>query len=740
MASVSKYCNTVSQTTGGKFRSFSNLNNIKNNTVDSHAVSSGLIEGKSESPNRPSTVTCTNFKFNLPVGAEPTKVTVVYRHRKDKGTDWTSSNKRIMNIPAPTVSLVGVSGFSGKGVAPTTTMTSQTKTFNVTGKLTRAQVNSTGFGAKVDYPTNSNAYNGYMRISYIYITVEYKLSSYSVSVKKVDGGYNGDPYTVQLSISNKNLTSYNPTLTLTTPLGFSFNSANGTGSITSVNSRTFTWNPQLKSSVGTSSINVVFDTNITFPSGSSSYTGTFTLSESLNGTNNSHTATITPKPSEVEEEEDPSDDPTISDKDVNPTLVNIVSATVGQEITNLEELFNASNNVVFMFPCGADNQPIEEPIDDIAEFYDETTDEWYPVTICNPNYEQAGKSKCFYDYVETSSLNYDKFRFLEVGKYILLVYRQVLDPDLSWAYPSFWYSDYEDSADLGKVFFEVKPEESSLTIPYFNLLEPTEEEKDRLGEGYTYIVQSFLKNTTGDVYNRDWYKNKRIGVFNNPITDNITVTETEDPETGEIIETITDSTDYTSLSLDEIFTYAEYWSGALSNVNVYENLECEFTYNPNYPLYILITGEYPGASSTYHFYMGTISYTEPCIIEKTQYKQHEENGTYPVPIENLLNGIAETSIGTLNTTSTIVFYDNPVEDTFGTDETHSIRGIEVTGNIEQSNELVLNASLVNPKGETGTRTTIINNENTTVDGDDSFSLGGIGDNWATTRRDSSRPA
>ena len=105
--SVSKFAGTVSQTTGGKYCSFSDLNNIRNSTSGSWAVSSVLIQGKSETPNRPSTISGTNFGFNLPQGAEPTKVIVTYRHQKVAGSDWTNKGKEIMNIPAPTISLLG---------------------------------------------------------------------------------------------------------------------------------------------------------------------------------------------------------------------------------------------------------------------------------------------------------------------------------------------------------------------------------------------------------------------------------------------------------------------------------------------------------------------------------------------------------------------------------------------------------------------------------------------------------
>ena len=238
MASLTKYAGTVSQVTGGKYASFSNLANLKNNVEGSWATTTN-IKGKSGSPNRPSTLSFTGFSFGLPTGAEVSKVTVTYRHRKTGSC----------TIGAPTITLLGVSGFSSKGVAPSkTTMTTSTKTFTGSA-LTRTVVNSSSFGVKVDYPTNSGTGEGTISVSYVRIVVEYKVPSYSLSLKKVSGGYNNEKYTLQASISNKNLTSYNPTLTLTAPTGFSFSSASGSGSYTKVNNRTITWNPKLTSKI-----------------------------------------------------------------------------------------------------------------------------------------------------------------------------------------------------------------------------------------------------------------------------------------------------------------------------------------------------------------------------------------------------------------------------------------------------------------------------------------------------------
>ena len=98
-----------------------------------------------------------------------------------------------------------------------------------TSKITRSMVNSSSFGVKLDYPANTNSSEGTVSISYVRVEVTYKVPSYSLTLKKVSGGYNEESYTVEASISNTNLTGYNPSCTLTAPTGFSFTNFDGTG-------------------------------------------------------------------------------------------------------------------------------------------------------------------------------------------------------------------------------------------------------------------------------------------------------------------------------------------------------------------------------------------------------------------------------------------------------------------------------------------------------------------------------
>ena len=678
MATLTKFPGTVSQTTGGNYRTFSDLNNIKVIGSGLYATSSANIKGKSSSPNRPSTISCTNFNFGLPTGAEVTKVTVHYNHRK---------NVSGLRVGSPTITLLGVSGKSVKGVAPTTSFKQSSHSF--TG-LTRTQVNSSSFGVKIDYPSNTSNTEGTLSIGYVRIIVEYKLPSYTVGVKRASGGYNGEEYAVECSISNKNFTSFNPTLTLSAPAGFSYKRAEGTGTATMVNNRTVTWNPNLTSKVGTSTIRLVFDVSVTYPSGTSSYSGSFSLVESLYGTTGNLTAVITDRPV-TEEETSPDAPPVITDNDTSPVPIKWEKVKVGENIT--VDLSIAGGTALFAFPVteegevlllGKDTPVFEDYYGRLvpATTYDSTSQEYQALHFNSSLTSEMG------------------FQSSEPGKFCIKIYEYVWDWNINW-------SGYKDATPLISYFFEAIPNEEDLTTPYFSILEPSEEELNRLGDGYTYIAQSDIKNTTTDTNIRDWYKNNRIGIFNNNI-ENVN--------------------DYSALTNNQIIENALYWSNETAGLNEYNSVECEFTYNDDYPLYIIITGDYPEATA-YDYDMGSIKYTEPCIIENTFYEGYETNGNYPIPINGLITDTDSSTI-TLspNENSTPVrLYDFPLDNDYGTNESLAIRGIEITATLESTDNLIVYAKIINPVGEIGQRSIVLNNNDT-----DTFTIGGLGDLWGFT--------
>jgi hypothetical protein len=555
--------------------------------------------------------------------------------------------------------------------------------------LTRTVVNSSSFGVKVNYPTNSGAGEGTISVAYVRITVEYKVPSYSLSIKRVSGGYNNERYTIQCAISNKNLTAYSPTLTLTAPTGFSFESASGSGSYTRVNARTITWNPKLSKSIGTASLDMEFSVNVTYPSGTDTYTGTFTLVESLYSGTKSLSATITDRPTESRET-DPDAPLIIDDEEAsiqNPKIQNVKVGEVFQLGINTSD-WSLEDHNTYGFSGFFDPQFEKYPDD--YEVHDFARDKLYWAYSETPDiWDYSVHERSFYpeDY-EEGFLNIN-FKANVAGDYVIIIWHNAVDAQPSNNVPIKW------------VKISVKPEESDLSTPFFTVLEPSEEEMNRLGSGYTYIAQSDIQHTTEDTYIRDWYKNNRIGVFNGPVTNSTTE--------------------------EDIFENTTYWSNATGGLNTYENCECEFTYDEQYPLYILLTGDYPEAE-TYGYDMGSIKYDTPCIIEKEVYDSREPTGNYPTPINALLSN-EEPSIITLapnESTKGTILYDLPLEDDFGTNEDYAIRGIQVRADIDSTDNLIIYAKIHSPSGEIGQRSIVLTGN------EEEIVIGDLGDLWGFT--------
>lgn len=784
MSVVTKFAGTITQTTGGVYRTFENLNNLKASGTGTYCESSGVLKGKSAILNtRPSILTLKNFGFSIPSGALIKSITVRYRHSKVAG-----GNGKVCNIPAPTITLLNVSGASAKGVAPTTSLTTHEKTFKISPTVSK--VNSSNFGVKFDYPKNANDYEGYMRLNFIQIRVEYVDAQYALGLIHTSGNYNKENVVMTCKIGDTGGTGHNPTVTITTPSGFNFQSSNGDGSLSQINATTFSWNPGISKSKHLCSIQLTFRPNITYPSGTTSYTGTFTASESYKSTVASKSVTVSDRPTSSSETVE--DDETVIDR------------------TTINKLRLAVDEVGTVLGLG--------DLSSITDF------SW--VAIFSPDLNW----KNLKGYDDTGSL------------VISISNRNILwcaDHDIDWnnmyftvKYDSTGYTplyvcttkivDNERVPDTvySQLDIEIIPAEEDLTTPFCTIIEPTDEELDRLGNGYTYMVQSYLKAITTDDYPRDWYKNNRIGVFNNAIQANVYHTihyeNTEDrfdtiinlPHSFELsgctlimipdkrmmidnnlvdagntksislsdtynvpvffrrygysdvnitctvedsnsetvyafdivvkfyadatldpYETIVDSTDYDNLTLQEIISNAAYWSPTVKDVNVYDNLECEFAYNRNYPLYLLIAGDYDEAED-YNYDMCTVRFTNPCVVEQTsEYKGFEPTGIYPVHIDDLVNntgGISELLLGVNDESSTIILYDLPLGDDYGANDDIAVQGIAVKGTVEQSDELLLYATLVNPDGIIGQRSLLI-----TEDTED-FQIGGLGDLWGFT--------
>jgi len=651
-----------------------NIGNLKNGS-DSALSTTEDIKPSGSVPNTVNYLSFTGFNFDLPTGAEVKSVTVTYRHKKGGSC----------NIGSPTITLLGVDGFTTTGVAPSkTSLTTYTKTFTGS-KLTRTIVNSDSFGVNIHYPANSGTGTGTISLAYVNLTVEYTLPAYSVDVKKVSGDYNREKYTIEASISNKNLTSYSPDCTLTVPDGFTFDKTEGTGTVTKIDNHTFRWNPSLTNKVGTSSINFIFDVGVLYPVGSTQYTGTFTLVESLYSTSKSFTATITDRPEEHTEEDDDTT-PVIDDSVVNS--YKFVRATANDRILVMNDLFTGKDRVVFAFILD-DNNQISENSNVNKHMRDRSVHIRYGYRLMDP--DTFGRTLVVSE-GESSVAHYIiSFDFPTRERTVFIIYEY-----LSGCMD---YSDYANETEVGRIYFDIQPAESQLTEPNYTILTLSDEEMDRLGDGVTYIVQSDIKHNTTDPYVRNWFKNNRIGVCNSLFTG----------------------------ATDEEIYEATIFSKQTAGLNEYNNVEVEFTYNKDYPVYIVLTGDYQEATQ-YGYDIGTLQFTEPCIIEKTLYTNRLPTGIYPVPIRALL-GNDETATLTLEANQSgdsVILYQLPLDEDYGTNDEYAIRGVKVEASVEQTDPIVVQAKLHKPNGEIGQRSAVLDSNDTEI------SIGGLGDLWGFT--------
>ena len=830
MSKLTKSPNTVDQGTHEEYVTFSGLNNIKNTSNSKYAVSSTYIKGKSETNGkRPSWVSASNFKFNIPSNSVVKKITVHYRHSRrarcgsnNNYTPCNSSNTdKRCNIPAPYIELMNTQpNVHKKGQAPYAKIRSDSSTSGPIvsevvgeyGKLNNTAtfkglwpasiVNQRNFGAMIVYPENANNQTGYVLLFHIYITIEYFTPSFTVSGKSANGGkvYNKGEYHLRVNLSDSNTTRKSTNVNITAPLGFSYKGVKGSmnGKVTG-SGRNLVWAPNMGAS--SASVELVFDVDVTFSQGTSSVVKTFSLGLPVYSSTVSFSDTIYKElPPEA----------TIEGGDVEQIINEETIDTTEIKYVKVNECIQFNFDIpddfptglcIFGFPTDGTDTPILNQEDTDVKLRDYRGD--FTITQYSNN-----------DYwgllTSPESINSCGVLATEKGRYVLLLFDAYNMGGTAW-------SNYTSATPLGAFVLDVKPLESDLTSPNYTILPiDNTEETDRLGHTYNYTVQSNLKLDTSETYVRDWYRNFRVGVFNNPILSNITGyydvknTETEfdsylpiptlyeldgatltvavdhsigidgttvsssttlsdlteynipvtftkvsdntviltltlkdssnntlwtkdyhitfqADESTDLTEITTDTTDYSNLTDTEIYTNAEYWADETAGLNTNNSVECEFTYNKNYPLYIIITGDYPEGDQDNN----DIEFTEPCIIETSTYETKLDNGTYPVPIDDIILTDGSTSDLTLTpytVSDTLVLYDLPLDDHYGTDTEKAIRGIELTGDIEQSDRLVLHAKLKSPTGASRERSIVINDTDS-ADPETSFSIGGNGDLW-----------
>ena len=318
----------------------------------------------------------------------------------------------------------------------------------------------------------------------------------------------------------------------------------------------------------------------------------------------------------------------------------------------------------------------------------------YSVFIGSPN----GSNKCYYGTRTTSTSATDI----------------TLDPTT--------YHSMKITRRGSTFIFNLDGKQYSTTVTWFDNYTTYKIGINIWGNGTVYCKNVKLLTGNIDSYVRDWGKNYRIGVFNNPIAANITNYNVIDKD-GETTSITYDTTNYDNLTINDIIQNAEYWSDTVAKLGTFHDLNVTFPYNRDYPLYIIITGDYSSAT-----YPASVRFTEPCIIEATEYLGREPNGNYLEPIRNLLTTNESTiNIGTYESSAPFVFYDFDVGEDYGTNTEMAIRGIGIELTIENYDNCVLSAQLRSPTGTIGERSVDI--EASMLDENNILRIGGIGDTW-----------
>lgn len=696
MTSETKYPNNISQTSGGAYCKFSNLNNIKNNSSKFAESSIGM---KTEIENRPSVLTLTNFKFNIPSNAKITSIKVEYSHYK------TANSGTPPTIPAPTITLLNIDKASGKGTAPTTSNKKYSKTFKISPTV--AKVNSSNFGVKINYPANTAKHDGSLFIQYVRVIVSYSTPSYSFSIKSLAKKYNtsylvGATIGFRLNINNLKKLDYNPSILITIPANTSFEGYHG-GVIKKVNSTQYVWNAKLSSKVSSSQTEIYLKLN------AEGNNQKITVKEQVKNTSKSFSFNIKKKSSTI-------------------SVVEVPSEDIQTEIISDDEDYVAPEVTVLTF---VKNQPTTLDIALSDEVYNKL-----PLTVsndgndglyisCAGNLKVLSGESSYYATYNVGQSDFDDnhsktftFKASECGVYTLDIY-----------YPSTIVvggASIPIQLRFKQYKINVVPPKSDLTWPICSVFKVDGEELNRLGHQNVYTVQSWIKVATNELVVRDWGKNFRMGVFNNSISSNVTVNTSTD-ENGEIIETVTDTTDYERLTIKEIFDNALYWSEPPQLVNTYENIEIDFPFNENYPVYIIFTADYLEGDSL----NSTIKYSAPCLVESEVYNGYEPVGNFPQPILATISAeddFAELVLPAMTEGNKIVLYEPDVDEDFGTDDEWAVKGIKLTADVEFYDDLILYAQLqqkIDGELKLGNRSVILDTDKDMPE----LVIGGNNDTW-----------
>lgn len=656
---------TQSNETGTNYREFNNLNNLKND-ANSYART-GQIASKSGTHRRPSTLTCTKFQANIPEGSKINKITLEYEIAYEGN----------IAIGKPSIDILKITGANTKGKSLSKTVTKTTVSW--TGNHIISNINHDDFGVKISFPENTKADVGYVKIKYIRLKIDYTAPNFTVTSSKLNNGYTNDVFRVQVTVQNKNKTSSSPDVNITLPNGVTYTGTDHNGKITGSGSN-LVWKPGLTSK--TASATTILLLQVTT-------NGNHTIKFKENITNHSNSINIktTTKPSY------PDDDESGEGIDDDPNL----------------EIYTVNTEPGEDFYLDLSDNQITIPTDVIPDG-----------VLVDLEFHLACTDVSLQEHITHSSTPITDVTLQDIQEPYQLTTGKFAVYPLAFYYKVVNYSDHSTvyyTSNLRKYFINSQPD--PLPQVSYTILKPTQEELDRLKDSTVYIAQSYLKAVQNQEYLKYGPRDFCVGVFNN-INPNIDTSVYDYDDEGNPV--IYDPTNYDTLTSEQIYNYAAYWSGRLTTPNTYESLTVEFPYDEDYPLYIIITGDYGGDSDVI---TGTSAkYTEPCIIEADVYNGWETNGNYPYPINSLLNAendYTTLTLGSFSSSQGVVFSDFDLSDLM--EENTVVKGLTLEFDVNMTDTLLVNSQLIAPGGKTGERSIVVNSDEAHI------TIGGSNDRW-----------
>lgn len=776
MAIKTLYPHTLSQSNGSNTVIFNNLANLKN--ANATYTKTNKIGGKKATRKKPASITAKNFQANLPAGSKINKVTVEY------AADYEGN----VAIGKPTINILKITGDNKQGKALTKTLTKTSVSWS--GDHYISNMNHTDFGVTISFPSNTKDDTGYVKLKYIRIIIDYTPPNFSITGRLAGPSYVGEETLVQLTLSNVNKTKQgsNVNITLGTDVEF-IGKGDGSGSITG-SGKHFTWITGIGSSSSVSVIlrvKTIIPINglyafgeIEFSETGSGHSGGMSWDSFPRPSGE-----ITP-----DVPDDTPETQTVTDIDAAPVETPSDPVIIQQVEVNEEFELDLSfpeynKQSVHMYACIVKENRFDSSQIAWGGWYTDYCTEdiyvyirsmgqwrWQHVTINDRQYV----SPLGYDL--TNTLMQNKFKCTTPGEYVIAIF----DPDDSTLLKTVFLSVRPSTLTIPN-YSIIKLENEELNRLGDGITYTAQSFMKLVTEGI--YVRDWGKNFRIGVFNNRIEDNiitlanfssfsndsvtatlnlpnniERYNVTSNveidttKNTDNILFSKSEDNnnvivnvdfidnndnvvctgeyeidfgnETVTIVENEFDPTDYSAITNETLFNNAEYWSNPLNSVNTFESIHVDFPYNKNYPIYILVTGDYPEGN----IINNNVEFAEPCVVESSVYFGHEPNGNFPVPILNLLlnEGSSDLNLKLFERSNPVVFYDFPLGEDFSVSDTFSISGIELTGDIDYSDHLSVSAKLVKPDGKVGERSIIVND----VDSDsenEAFSVGGKYDLW-----------